>query len=310
MLTEPVVLTHSDIESFLQCRRRFAWAYVNDLSPPEAVWGDLPLGSRVHSSVEGLYDGKDPVAIHDALARRDVADLEATATRPPWALDQLYKDIIVGRNCVTSYVEFVDADGDKGLKCVGNEVKLEASFCDGQVLLRGKADRVFERELDGALIVDDLKTSSVWRTGLQERLERSYQPYTYAVLERLVEPDRYVAGAQFTVVKKVANKRRVKDALVERFPVPGFHAAVETKQRQLEEISREILRLIERVQTEGTLTAAFPSPADHCRWCAFRHPCELADESPAAAEAMLDAEFRRGVKHERYDERVMGDVVS
>ncbi len=309
-MTEPVVITHSDLESFLQCRRRFAWAYVNDLSPPEAVWGDLPLGGRVHSSIEGMYDGDDPVLTHDTLAREDVKLLEADAARPPWALDQLYKDIIVGRNCVTSYQDFVADGGDAGLKCVGNEVKVETPFCDGQVVLRGKVDRVFERELDGALLVDDLKTSSVWRTGLRERLERSYQPYTYAVIKRLESPEHYIAGAQFSVIKKVANKRRVKDALVERFPVPGFAAAVETKHRQLEEICREILRLIDRVQTEGSITAAFPSPADHCRWCAFRHPCELADESPVAAEAMLDAEFRRGVKHARYDERVMGDVVS
>lgn len=310
LVSEPVVITHSDVESFLQCRRRFAWAYINDLSPPEQVWGDLPLGARVHSAIEGLYDGVHPVNLHDEMARKDVAALEADTTRPPWALDQLYKDIIVGRNCVTSYVDFLSAGGDDGLKVVGNEVKVEVPFCDGQVILRGKVDRLFQRDIDEALIVDDLKTSSVWRTGLRERLERSYQPYTYAVIEKLLNPDRYIAGAQFTVIKKVANKRRVKDALVERFPVPGFASVVETKMRQLEEICREMLRLIERVQTEGHIVAAFPSPADHCRWCAFKHPCELADESPVASEAMLDAEFRRGIKHARYDERVIGDVVS
>jgi RecB family exonuclease len=298
------------VESFLQCRRRFAWAYIHDLSPAEAVWGDLPLGARVHAAVEAHYDGHDAVKTHDALARTDVAELEADARRPPWALDQLYHDIIVGRNCVTSYMEFLDKGGDAGLTVVGNEKMVEVPFCDGDVILRGKVDRVFQRDIDGALVIDDLKTSSVWRTGLRERLERSYQPAVYAVIERILNPGFYVAGAQFSVIKKVANKRRVKDALVERFDVPGFHAVIDTKMRQLEEICREMIRLIDRVQKEGHLVAAFPSPADHCRWCAFRHPCELCDESPVAAEAMLDAEFRRGVKHSRYDERVIGDVVS
>jgi RecB family exonuclease len=306
----PIVLTHSDVESFLQCRRRFAWAYISDLSPVDRVWGDLPLGSRVHKAIEGLYDGEDAVKLHDKHARLDLEALELDGSRPPWALDQLYRDIIVGRNCVTSYLEFLDAGGDRGLEVVGNEKMVEVPFCDGAVILRGKIDRIFRRVDDDGVIIDDLKTSSVWRTGLRERLERSYQPAVYAVIERLLNPDFYVAGAQFSVIKKVSNKRRVKDALVERFAVPGFASVIDTKMRQLERICREIIRLIEDVQREGHLVAAFPSPADHCRYCAFRFPCELTDESPAAAEALLDAEFRRGVKHARYDERVLGDVVS
>lgn len=309
-MIEPIVITHSDIESFLQCRRRFAWAYVHDLSPPERVWGDLPLGSRVHRAIEGHYKGEDAVAVHDASARADLEDLEADPTRPPWALDQLYTDIIVGRNCVTSYLDFLRGGGDDGLRVVGNERMVEVPFCDGDVILRGKIDRVFERDLDGALIIDDLKTSSVFRAGLRERLERSYQPFVYTTIERLLNPGFHVAGATFTVVKKVSNKRHVKDALVERFPVPAMESVLRTKMLQLERICREMMRLIEDVQREGHIVAAFPSPAEHCRWCAFRHPCELADESPASADAMLDAEYRRGRKHARYDERVIGDVVS
>ena len=306
----PIVITHSDIESFLQCWRRFAWAYVHDLSPPEAVWGALPLGSRVHTAIEAHYNGEDAVDVHDAAAKADLDLLEADSKRPPWALDQLYSDIIVGRNCVTSYLDFLKAGGDAGLRVVGNERMVEVPFCGGAVILRGKIDRVFERDTDGAWIIDDLKTSSVYRAGLRERLERSYQPFVYTTIERLRNPDFYVAGATFTVIKKVSNKRHTKDALVERFPIPAMESVVRTKMKQLERICYKIMNLIDEVQKEGHIVAAYPSPADHCRWCAFRHPCELADENPLSAEAMLDAEYRRGHKHARYDERVIGDVVS
>jgi hypothetical protein len=272
------------------------------------VYGPLPLGARVHSAIEAHYNGDDAVKAHDALARRDLALLEE---RPPWERDQLYQDIIIGRNCVTSYIEWLSKTGaDDGYTVIGNEKTVEAPFVDGRVILRGKCDRIYQRNMDGAIFIDDCKTSSVFRAGLRERLERSYQPYTYMTVERLANPEFWVAGAWFTVIKKVANKKRMKDAIVERFSVPGVMSILDRKMAQLDVICREMLELVEAVQLRGPIDAAWPNVQEACRWCPFRAPCEVSDESPAAAEAMLDAEFRRGFKHARYDERVLSDVVA
>jgi hypothetical protein len=306
----PLVFTHSDLMSFRQCKRRFAWAYVNDLSPPDRVFGALPLGSRVHAAVEVHHAGGDAVKAHDTLARRDVAWLESN-DRPPWEKDELYRDIIVGRNCVTSYLEWlVKSRPHEGFTMIGNEKMVEVPFCDGRVILRGKIDREWQRDDDGAIFIDDLKTTSVYRAGLRERLERSYQPFVYLAVEKLLNPDYWVAGAWFTTVQKVANKKRVKDAIVERFSVPGVMHILPRKTQQIEAICREMLQLVEDVQLHGPIQAAWPNVQEACRWCPFRLPCEVSDEDPLSAEAMLDAEFRRGFKHARYDERELADVVA
>jgi RecB family exonuclease len=296
--------------SFRQCKRRFAWAYVNDLSPDDRVYGALPLGSRVHSAIEVHHAGGDGLKEHDRLARIDVAYLE-TNHRPPWEKDELYHDIIVGRNCVSSYLEWlVKERPNAGYTMIGNEKMIEVPFCDGRVTLRGKMDRLWQRDSDGSIFIEDVKTTSVYRAGLRERLERSYQPYIYLTIEQELNPEFWVAGAWFTTINKVANKKRVKDAIVERFNVPGVMSVLPTKVRQLEQICREALECVEAVQLKGAIEAAWPNVQEACRWCPFRIPCEVSDEDPASAEAMLDAEYRRGYKHARYDERVLSDVVA
>jgi hypothetical protein len=187
---------------------------------------------------------------------------------------------------------------------------VEVPFCDGRVILRGKIDREWQRDEDGTIFIDDLKTTSVFRAGLRERLERSYQPFVYLAVERLLNPEYWVAGAWFTTVQKVANKKRVKDAIVERFSVPGVMRILPIKTLQIEAICREMLQLVEDVQLQGPIQAAWPNVQESCRWCPFRLPCEVSDEDPLSAEAMLDAEFRRGFKHARYDERELADVVA
>jgi RecB family exonuclease len=271
------------------------------MTAPEQLWGDLPLGSRVHKSLEQWYGhGNDPRAAHDRFSRNDVALLEDDSRTQGWQLDQLYKDIIVGRNCVESFWDWLAAENpDEPYETVAAEVKVEIPLLEGRILLRGIIDLLKRRKADGALIIEDFKTSSVWRAGQRERLERSPQPHVYGHAAQGLFPDERVAGAQYLILMKVANRKWVKNALIERIDVPAFMRVTGVKLGQLEEICREILRIMERTTELGSV-AAFPTVQDACRWCSFRHPCEIMDENPASAIAMLDAEFNQGMKHARY----------
>jgi hypothetical protein len=61
-----------------------------------------------------------------------------------------------------------------------------------------------------------------------------------------------------------------------------------------------MLKAMDQIEDEG-VAYAYPVPSQQCQWCDFKQPCELMDESAAAARSMLDANYIRGGRHGRYD---------
>lgn len=294
-----IVVTHSDIKNFLTCKRLWYWSYVSDYKKPERLVGALATGTRVHASIEHYYKtGEDPIAEHDRLAAADIATLEAEGAG--WELDDLYDDIIIGRNCVRAHQEWLAKDGADGqYEVVSVERTIEAEFIPG-VILRCKADVLF-RDIDtGFLVVNDLKTDGSWTGGTREVLERSWQAPTYDIITGLAYPDEIIGGAHYTVMKKMKRPERSTKPLVERWPVPGLVRGRPARRALLEQICRDMLETMERVEAEGT-RHAYPSPNPSCRWCEFKNPCDLVDESPLGARAMLDDQYIRGGRHARYD---------
>jgi PD-(D/E)XK nuclease superfamily len=295
-----ITLTHSDLATFLTCRRKFDLAYINDFGKPEAVVGPLALGTRVHASIEAMHrDGTDPIDEHQRLALHDERWLIDSGA-PSWDVDQLYEDIIFGRNCIDAYTEWVAAEGPYDGYKIHPEQMLEGLICGGQVLLKGKADLLLEREDDGWLFIEDLKTASVHsRTSLPALLEKSYQHHVYMVLAHLTHPEQIIGGASYTVLYKVKVPLRATHPMVESIPAHATWRQAATKLRQIEQIAYEIIRMMEHRDDIGS-ALAYPSPQELCRWCQFRHPCDLLDDNPLGARALLDAEFVRGHRHDRY----------
>jgi PD-(D/E)XK nuclease superfamily len=219
--------------------------------------------------------------------------------RPGWEADQLYKDIVVGRNCLTALIEWLRAEGeDDPYEIEGVEETIDAPLLDGRVILRGKVDVLFRAKLDGFLYINDLKTDAHW-TSIREGLERSWQHHVYLVALRLSRPEAVVAGAMYTVLRKVTDMRRATRPLVNRFRVPGTTKMAAAKLAQIERICEQMLATMEAIE-RGGIDHAYPTPQDACRWCDYRQPCDLIDESPLAAREMLDRVYIRGGRHGRY----------
>lgn len=295
-----IVITHSDIQTYLTCRRAWYWGYVSDFKKPEKLVGNLALGTRVHAAIEHYYrTGDDPVPVHDAIAKVDLETMEMNDA-PGWDIEQMYKDMIVGRNCVVAHQEWLaDTGADDPYEVEAVEQTVEAPILGGRVLLRGKVDKLFRRKDDGGLVIDDTKTDASWSGNLRERLERSYQHWAYLIALRLADPETHVSGAQYTVIKKVARLSRATTPVVKRFRVPGTTRMADTKLKQVETICEEMLRTMALIESDGT-RHAYPTPSAACNWCDFKHPCEIMDESTEAARAMLDREYIRGGRHGRY----------
>jgi len=298
-MTDALIITHSDIASYMQCRRKWAWDFVFDYRKPEVSFGALACGSRVHKSIEHYYrDGGDPMAEHERLFRHDHDILEADPDCPPWGLDQMYKDAIMGRNAVAAHQEWLSTEGaDANYSVEAVEQMIEVPLLDGRVLLRGKVDVLFRRLDNGFLVINDLKTDG-GMYGLREQLERSWQHHCYLIILKLLRPDEFVQEAYYTILKKVMAPKRVKTGMVERIRVPGTSRMAENKLAQLEVVLAEMLAAREAVITQPHAT--FPEPSQNCRFCEYRQPCEIADESLPAAVAMLDSQYIRGGRHARY----------
>lgn len=296
-----MTITHSDIKAFLRCRRSWYWSYVADFRAPEKLYGPLALGTRVHQALEIYYrDGKDAVEAFNALATADVEHLSDYSAYD-WELDRLYEDIIIGRNCVELHQKWLATSGaDSGYEIVGVEEKISCEIIPGVTLLT-KAD-VLMRDLDtGFLWINDLKTDGGWDGSTREMLERSWQPTTYGIAATLAMPEEIIGGAFFTVMRKVKRPERSTKQLVDRWNVPAGRRVFKAKHLLLQQIARDMVATVKAIGTEGAARHAYPVPGLDCKWCEFRHPCEIVDESAEAAEAMLDAQFVRGRKHARYD---------
>jgi len=295
-MPDPMILTSSDIDAFLTCRRAWGWGDVEGYNLPDKEVGPAALGTKVHQAIlEGWYmTGGDPVAHHDAIYRAALVRMGEEGA-PEWDHDQLYKDWVVGRNCVEAYFEWMAREGaDHGYTIEGVEQQVEAPILDGRVLLRGKVDLRMVRDADGSRRVSDLKTSGLQMTTVHHRLERSYQPVIYDWLLEL-DSGENVAAATFRIIKKV-NKRSSGKPQVEEFSVPGALRARANRRAMIERIAVEMLSLRAKVDHPEVF---YIHPSDACAWCEFRDPCRLADEDPAAARAMLDDLFTAG-RHARY----------
>lgn len=296
-----IKVSHSDISSFLRCKRQWQLGYVNDFTEPERLWGPLACGSRVHASIDVYHrTGESPVDAHQRMATADEKRM-ITAGEPDWALRELYVDIVMGRNCCVAFMEWMTDDGPYSGHTVKSEEAMEMPILDGRAILRGKVDLTLFRDGDGVVMTEDYKTASPHtRSSLPPTLEKSYQHHVYLALSQHLYPDRIIGGAYYTILYKTKVPARMTHPLIERIPVPAHLSSHPIKFRQIERIVSDMLETMERLETVGS-QVAYPSPGESCRWCAFKAPCMLLDENPLGARAMLDDLFVRGGRHARYE---------
>lgn len=297
----PVIITHSDLKDFLSCRRKWHYNYVLDFRPPEKLTGPLALGTRVHAALEAYYKGEtvDPVAWIDQKGKEDLEALDYNPDTKPWDYDNMYEDMIIGRNCMTLYMEWLEETGaDANLRTVSVEEKVEVPILDGRAILRGKVDILQEDMTNGLLCVNDFKTYAR-EDGLREQLERTFQHWCYLIGMQHQYPDRIIDCAQYTLIRKTKKipTGTPKTPFVQRFAVPATRRALATKKAQIERIASEMIYLREQEDP----AVFYPSPGEPCRWCPYKAPCEIADESQEASVALLkNGNYVQGTRYDRY----------
>lgn len=254
------VYSHSRLETFERCPRRFFYRYRAKL-PAESESIEAFVGKRVHEVLERLYRAAERDAVptlaqviaryrqlfdeaHDAERVRIVRQEETVES---------YREL--GEHCLSNYYyEHYPFDREETL---GLEQHLEFSLGElpsGPVRMQGFVDRV-ARARDGTLEIHDYKTSA--RVPSQNKIDSDGQLALYQI---------GLAG--------------VRDAtqgvrLVWHFVRRGVTRTSTRTFAQLESLRDDLLARVESVRREVEW-AAKPSPL--CGWCEYRDGCPASPQ--------------------------------
>ncbi len=270
----PEIYSHSRLENFEKCPRRFQYRYRLGL-PPESESIEAFVGKRVHEVLERLYKagarGIVPT-LEQVMGRyRQLFDdaYDPQKVRIPRIENDLryYRDL--GEHCLANYYhDHYPFDGDETLG-VEERVHFEVGKLDGEpVQLQGFIDRVV-RARDGVIEIHDYKTSA------------------RAMSQAAVDKDRQLALYQIGVSERMG---RGPFRLVWHFLQRGITRTSTRTADQLESLREETLDRVSRIRNEKEWPAR---TSTLCRWCEYRDGCSA---SPVRREDVPPYERRPKVQ--------------
>lgn len=251
------IYSHSRIESFDKCPRKFQYRYRLNL-PSESESIEAFVGKRVHDVLERLYK---------AAAQGNVPTLEQVYARYRNLFDEAYDEHRVriprvendlayyrelGEHCLANYYhDHYPFDGDETLG-VEERVQFELGKLGGEsVQLQGFIDRVV-RARDGVIEIHDYKTSA------------------RAMSQNAVDKDRQLALYQIGMSERT---RESRFRLVWHFLQRGITRVSTRTSAQLDALRAETLERVEKIRSEK---AWAPRTSNLCRWCEYRDGCSAS----------------------------------
>ena len=291
------------------CRRRWWLSEYRRLAPiGNDPTGPLRSGSRVHVGLEAFYTpGSDPFA---ELANAQAADWSAYVTNcaelgesPDASVAEAFnKDCQLERIMLEGYGEWIAESGeDAGLEMIAVEEivtvpgssfapELVAEYGDFDVV--GKLDARFRREMDGARLFMDHKTSVSLNVALPT-LQMNTQMKHYRWLESKTTPEGEQAdGALYNVLKKVKRTKAAKPPFFARYEINHNQEEIDNYEKHMKRIIHQILALeveLADAPIEEQPHIAYPSPDESCSWkCQFFQLCGAFDDGSRAEDMIRD----------------------
>lgn len=296
-------LSHSEIQTFRSCRRRWYITYYLELAqdyksaPPT---GNAPLGTRIHTAIEAMYAHKaDPVSV----LKQDYA--EVIADRPDFEED-LQKERDLGVLMLEGFLDWAAETGlDAGYEIISAEHEERASIitADGQeVILRGKLDQLVRREFDDVLLCRDIKTVATLEK--PDMLVLGTQLRHYALLQALNAKGttQRVEGGIFVMLRRVKRGVSAKPPFYSMVEVHLNRHDLNSYYLHAREVATEILRARARLDAgEDNRAVTYASPSGFCNWgCDYKLQCPLFDDGSRVSDA-LNAAFIQVDPYARYD---------
>jgi len=307
-------ISNSEIGVFKDCKRKWFLQYYLGLRLKQiTVTGPLPLGTRVHNSLEAYYkEGKDAVATYLELLETDRALFNASDLAVfPDKEDAFNKEAELGRIMIEGYVEWLEeTNADIDFEVLSVEAQVSAEVLDGRVILQGKLDMKVKNKIDGSTTVWDHKTAQTFTT-YHQTAHMSEQLMLYVLLEKMdpttVAP---VDGGVYNLLKKVKRSGTAKPPFYERINVRFNDTTLKNFWTRIHGELRDMIRVRDELDAGADhRLVAYPSPSRDCTWkCPFFSACPMFDDG-SNVEGWLDAHSEVSNPYARYDNEDEGTTL-
>lgn len=305
------IMSYSSLKQWSLCPRLgYLGQHLGLQAVEQPRTGAMPFGTRVHLALQ-LW-GESGWRIPPAKIWQKLMDREFDIAEELGWPHELDKESAMGQVMLEGFQDWLEEQGIYSQwTVVGIETKLSTTFTieleSGQqidILMRGKLDLLEQRNSDGALFVDDYKTtSSLTEDSIQAKLSESQLPL-YVILARREAPEQWVSGGVLTQLRKVLRGPRSKAPFYHRLEVPYSEAKLAAAERNVRAEATGIAEIIDKLERGANhLDVAPYHPSWQCKTCPFKRPCgEMQEGNFDGAERMLSDQFAVGNPLQRYED--------
>lgn len=310
LFPELIILSNSEIQGFKGCKRRWYFGdYLGLQRKQKVMVGPLPLGTRVHDSLEAYYTtGENPCDVYNRLLRADnLLFLETMDANDPAKVKKFNNEAELGRIMLEGYLEWLDeTNADSDLEVVAAEQKLAKRLIefDGRIELQGKVDLTVRRRSDDSLAEMDHKTA-VGFDPYRKYSHMSEQLMTYTLLQEHATPDEFVDGGIYNLLKKVKRSATATPPFYERIDVRFNRVMLESFWTRTLGVLSDMIRVREELDKGADHRfVAYPKPVMdwQCGTCPFFDLCTMVDDGSQAERYMEDM-FEQTDPYERYKDK-------
>ena len=305
-----VGISNSEIQTYKSDKRLWFLGYYLGLQKNEkSEVGPLPLGTRIHDSLEQYYlTGDNPVDVYNRLHRIDQNRfLETSEAQFEEIVKKFNDESELGRIMLEGYMDWLDEENpDSKLEIIGAEKKLGyvLNEFDPRVELIGKVDLQVRRLEDGSRATLDHNSAAQF-TDYYKYAHLSEQLMMYTLLERL-NPDEgntRVDGGIYNLLKKVKRTAKAKPPFYERIDVRFNKKTMDSFWIRTLGTVRDIMLTRDALDNGADHRyVCYPSPSWDWKTGSspFFHVYTMLDDG-SHAEAYLEENFYQGNPNARYE---------
>jgi hypothetical protein len=293
-----ILVRTSERQSFLTCRQKWNWAYVERLRAPQTdvklVFGDL-----IHQALAAYYKKGRKRGPHPAVTFEKLCDkLSDELDTQLWADDELVSFRELGIGMLNAYVEYWQ-ESDKEYEVISSEqtFSLPIGRSHGfKLRYVGTIDGVWKHRPSGKFRFAEHKTTASISDSALAMDEQVGAYWTYGprwlLLKGILKEGDELDGILYNWLRKAVKKddgqydelgRHLnKDGTISKRQPPKFFARQLTfrgefeRERVKERVRQEVNDMLEaRGNPAKIYKNPGPSFMPNCKFCSFRDMCEL-----------------------------------
>lgn len=259
------ILTHSQINTFKSCRKRYQFRYVERLTP-KIKSTKLQLGSAVHHALAEFYKDKAPLLeSYNLWWEQEIAKIADLIDET--AKEEIETKRLLGQKMLEGYKKEYGTKDFEEYEIVDTEkvfnvpiVNPESNYRSRYFEFAGKFDGLWREKKNGNLWVVETKTIKAWDEDINTlMLDEQVTAYLWALSVMNLE----IKGVLYNVLRKV-DPEKAKTPVYFRTRVYRSRSELEQFQRGLYLLSREMRKC----------EVFYRNPSFECSWkCPYRSIC-------------------------------------